>query len=125
MELGCGSFAIPSRELAQQGLLDGVVSAVTTALRKGKEDAQLLLYGLSYPLRRSRGEFAYSGLSWFIGAKNGLYCKGSTSFLVTDAGIGSEDCRCAACRGRMAPQLKDDVRSLALHNLLQTIGRFR
>ena len=82
-----------------------------------------MLYGLSYPLRR-RGEFAHSGLSWFIGARNGLYYKGSTSFLVTDASIGSEGCRCAACRGRTAPQLKDDIRSLALHNLLQTVGRF-
>jgi len=44
--------------------------------------------------------------------------------LVTDASIGSEKCRCTACRGRMAPQLRDDVRSLALHNLLQTMGRF-
>ena len=123
IELGCGSFALPSRELAELGLLDGVISAVTTALRKGKEDAQLLLYGLSYPLRK-RSEFAYSGLSWFIGAKNGLYYKGNASFLVTDNSIGSEECRCAACRGRMAPQLKDDIRSLALHNLLQTMGRF-
>jgi len=124
IELGCSSFAIPSRELAEQGLLDGKISAVTNALRKGKEDAQLLLYGLSYPLRKSRGEFAYSGLSWFIGAKKGLYYKGSTSFLVTDNSIGSEGCRCAACRGRTAHQLKDDIRSLALHNLLQTVGRF-
>jgi len=123
IELGCSSFAIPSRELAQQGLLDGKISAVINALRKDREDAQLLLYGLSYPLRK-RGEFTYSGLSWFIGAKNGLYYKGSTSFLVTDNSIGSKGCRCAACRGRMAPQLNDDVRSLALHNLLQTMGRF-
>jgi len=123
IELGCGSFAIPSRELAEEGLLDGVISAVTTALSKGKEDAQLLLYGLSYPVRK-RCKFAYSGLSWFIGARNGLYCKGSTSFLVTDNSIRSEECRCVACRGKMAPQLKDDVRSLALHNLLQTVGRF-
>jgi len=123
IELGCGSFAIPSRELAKQGLLDGKISAVTNALRKGKEDAQLLLYGLSYPLRK-RGEFVYSGLSWFIGAKNGLYYKGNTSFLVTDTSIGSEECHCATCKGRMAPQLKDDIRSLALHNLLQTLGRF-
>jgi len=123
IELGCGSFAIPSRELAEEGLLDGVISAVTTALSKGKEDAQLLLYGLSYPVRK-RSEFAYSGLSWFIGAKNGLYYRGNASSLVTDASISSEECHCVACRGRMAPQLKDDIRSLALHNLLQTVGRF-
>jgi len=123
IELGCGSFAIPSRELAEEGLLDGVVSAVTTALSKGKEDAQLLLYGLSYPLRK-RSEFVYSGLSWFIGAKNGYYYKGNASFLVTDNSIGSEDCHCFACNGRMSDQLKDDIRSLALHNLLQTMGRF-
>jgi hypothetical protein len=123
MGLGCGSFAIPSRELAEQGLLDGVISAVISVLRRGKEEGRLLLYGLSYPLR-GRGEFAYSGLSWFIGAKNSLYYKGGTSFLVTDNRIGSEGCRCAACRGRTADQLKDDIRSLALHNLLQTVGRF-
>jgi len=123
IELDCGSFAIPSRELTELDLLDGVISAIMSVLQKGKRDAQLLLYGLSYPLRK-RGEFVYSGLSWFIGARKGLYYKGNTSFLITDASIVSEECRCAACKGRMADQLKDDIRSLALHNLLQTIGRF-
>jgi len=123
IELDCGSFAIPSRELTELDLLDGVISAIMSVLQKGKRDAQLLLYGLSYPLRK-RGEFVYSGLSWFIGAKKGLYYKGNTSFLVIDNSIVSEECHCAACKGRMAPQLKDDIRSLALHNLLQTMGRF-
>ena len=100
-----------------------MISAIISALQKGKRDAQLLLYGLSYPLKK-RGEFVYSGLSWFIGAKKGFYYKGSTACLITDVSIRSEGCRCAACRGRMAPQLKDDIRSLALHNLLQTMGRF-
>jgi len=123
IELGCDIFTLPSRELAELGLLDGVVSAIMSVLRKSNKDAQLLLHGLSYPFR-SKGKFAYSGLSWFIGARNGLYYKGSTSSLVTDNSIGSEECHCAACRGRIAPQLKDDIRSLALHNLLQTVGRF-
>jgi len=123
IELGCSSFAIPSRELTELDLLDGVISAILSALQKGKREAQLSLYGLSYPLRR-RGEFVYSGLSWFIGARKGFYYKGNTSFLIADASIRSERCRCAACKGRMALQLKDDIRSLALHNLLQTVGRF-
>jgi len=123
IELGCGSFSIPSRELAELGLLDGVISAVISVLRKGKGDAQLLLYGLSYPWR-GRDEFVCSGLSWFIGAKEGLYYKGNASFLITDTNIKSKKCRCDACKGRAAPQLKDDIRSLALHNLLQTVGRF-
>jgi len=123
IELGCDSFVIPSRELAELGLLDGVVSAIISVLQKGKGNAQLLLYGLSYPFR-SKGKFAYSGLSWFISAKEGLYYKGNASFPITDTSIKSEGCHCAACRGRMAPQLKDDIRSLALHNLLQTVGRF-
>jgi len=122
IELGCDSLVIPSRELAKLGLLDGMISAVMSVLRKS-EDAQVLLYGLSYP-RRGRGKFVCSGLSWFIGAKKGFYYKGNRSSLVTDAGIKSEECRCAACKGRMAPELKDDIRSLALHNLLQTVGRF-
>ena len=123
MELGCDSLVIPSRELAKLGLLDGMISAVMSVIRKDKEDAQLLLYGLSYP-RRGKGKFFCSGLSWFIGAKKGYYYKGQKSFPVIDASIGSEGCRCADCRGRVAPQLKDDIRSLALHNLLQTVGRF-
>ncbi|MBO3804027.1 MAG: hypothetical protein JTT11_09210 [Candidatus Brockarchaeota archaeon] len=124
IELGCGSFVIPSRELAALGLLDGVVSAVTSVLRRCKISAQLLLYGISHPQRWGRGEFAYSGLSWFIGAKNGYYFKGNASYPITDASIKSEECRCDACRGRAANQLKNDVRSLALHNLLQAMGRF-
>ena len=124
IELGCESFDLPSRELAELDLLDGVISAIMSALQKGKREAQLLLYGLSYPSRR-RGEFVYSGLSWFIGARKGLYYKGNTSFLVTDANIGSEECHCTACKGRTADQLKDDIRSLALHDLLQIMGRFR
>jgi len=123
IELGCGSFAIPSRELAELGLLDGVISAITNVLQKGKVNAQVLLYGLSYPFR-GRGKFALSGLSWFISAKEGYYYKGNTSFPIIDTSIRSEECHCAACKGRTAHQLKDDVRSLALHNLLQTLGRF-
>jgi len=123
IELGCSSFAIPSRELAELGLLDGVISAVTNVLQKSKMDAQLLLYGLSYPFR-SKGEFVYSGLSWFIGAKNGYYYKGGSAYLLTDTSIKIEKCHCATCKGRVAPELKDDIRSLALHNLLQTVGRF-
>jgi len=123
IELGCESFALPSRELAELDLLDGVISAITSVLYKGKREVQLLLYGLSYPLRK-RGEFVYSGLSWFIGTKKGYYYKGGTAYLITDTSIRSQRCHCAACKGRMAPQLKDDIRSLALHNLLQTIERF-
>jgi len=52
------------------------------------------------------------------------YYKISTSRLIVKNSIRSEGCRCAAYRGRVAHQLKDDVRSLALHNLLQTVGRF-
>jgi hypothetical protein len=123
IELGCESFVLPSRELTELGLLDGVISAIMSVLQKGKRDAQLLLYGLSYPLRK-RGEFVCSGLSWFIGAKKGYYYKGSTTHLITDTGVGSEECHCAACKGKMASQLTDDIRPLALHNLLQTLGRF-
>jgi hypothetical protein len=69
IELGCSSFAIPLRELAEQGLLDGKISAVTTALSKGKGDAQVLLYGLSYPVRKSRGA---GGGRWGHGRPEGL-----------------------------------------------------
>lgn len=124
IELGCESFVVPSRELAKLDLLDGVVSAITSVLRKNRENTQLLLYGLSYPLRR-RGTFVYSGFSWFISAKKGYYHKGKHSFFPTDTYVRFEECHCAACNGRMPTQLKDDLRSFALHNLLQTVKRFR
>lgn len=124
IESGCESFALPSRELVKLGLFDGVISAITSVFRKSKKDAQLLLYGLSYPLRR-RGTFVYSGFSWFIGAKKGYYHKGKHSFFPTDTYVRFEECHCAACNGRVPTQLKDDLRSFALHNLLQTVERFR
>jgi hypothetical protein len=123
IELGCESFALPSRELVKLGLFDGVISAIMSVFRKSKKDIQLLLYGLSYPLRGSM--FVYSGLSWFIGAKKGYYYKGKHSFFPTDTYMRFEECSCIACNGRMPTQLKDDLRSFALHNLLQTVERFR
>lgn len=124
IELGCESFALPSRELVKLGLFDGVLSAIMSTLGKSKKDTQLLLYGLSYPIRRG-SMFVYSGFSWFIGAKKGYYYKGKHSFFPTDTYVRFEECHCAACHGRMPTQLKDDLRSFALHNLLQTVERFR
>jgi len=122
--LVCQSFAIPSRELAKLKLLDGVIATVTKVLRESMMDTQVLLYGLSYPYRRKEKMFAYSGLSWFIGAKKGYYYKGANTCFITDTSVRFEECHCAACKGRMAYQLKDDEKSFAIHNLLQTIERF-
>jgi len=97
---------------------------IMSALGKSKKDTQLLLYGLSYPIRRG-SMFVYSGFSWFIGAKKGYYYKGKHSFFPTDTYVRFEECHCAACHGRMPTQLKDDLRSFALHNLLQIVERFR
>ncbi|MBO3803386.1 MAG: hypothetical protein JTT11_05870 [Candidatus Brockarchaeota archaeon] len=124
IELGCQSFAIPSRELAKLKLLDGVAATVTKVLKERKIDTQVLLYGLSYPFRRRDKTFVYSGLSWFISANKGYYYKGMNTCFITDTSVRFEECHCSACKGRMAYALKDDEKSLALHNLLQTIERF-
>jgi len=124
-ELGCQNFVIPSRELAMLDLLDGHVLTVITTLRKKGTVAPVLLYGLTYPLKRWRKNLVYSGMSWFIDAKGGIYYKGGKrAGYTTDTYIRFEECDCVACKGRMALDLGDDVRSLGLHNLQQTLGRF-
>jgi len=124
-ELGCQNFAIPSRELALLDLLDGHVLTVTATLRKKGMMAPVLLYGLTYPLRRLGRNLVYSGMSWFIDAKRGIYYKGNKrAGYITDTYVRFEECDCVACKGRMALDLGDDIRSLALHNLQQTLGRF-
>lgn len=124
-ELGCQNFAIPSRELILLDLLDGHVLTVTTALRKKGMTPPVVLYGLAYPVRRPRGNMIYSGMSWFIDAKRGVYYKGNKrAGYITDTYVRFEECGCVACKGRMALDLGDDTRSLALHNLQQTLGRF-
>jgi hypothetical protein len=124
-ELGCQNLAIPSRELSLLDLLDGHVLTVTTTLRKKGMMAPVLLYGLTYPLRRLRKNLVYSGMSWFIDAKRGIYYKGNKrAGYITDTYVRFEECDCVACKGRMALDLGDDIRSLTLHNLQQTLGRF-
>jgi len=124
IELGCQSFVIPSRELAKLKLLDGMIATVMKVLRESGIDTQVLLHGLSYPFKRRDEAFTYSGLSWFISAKKGYYYKGMNTCFITDTSVRFEECHCAACKGRMAYQLKDDEKSFVLHNLLQTIERF-
>jgi len=57
--------------------------------------------------------------------KRGISHIGKHSFFPTDTFVRFEECHCAACNGRMPTQLRDDLRSFTLHNLLLTVGRFR
>jgi len=122
-QLGCRLFALPCRELARLDLIDNVVMTIMRALHSSESDIRILLYGLSYPLMKSKERFVYSGLSWFLSARKGLYFRGVNSFFLTDTDVRFEECDCDACKGRSAYELKEDRKSLALHNLLQTIQR--
>ena len=122
--LGYQTVALPCRELVRLDLLDGMLMGIIGILRKRVREPHVLLYGLSYPLRKYKREFSYSGFSWFINARRGLYQKHGNVCFLTDTSVRFEECDCVACKGRIALDLRGDVKTLALHNLLQTIGRF-
>jgi len=122
--IGYQAAALPCRELARLDLLDGMLMGVIGILRKRLRDPHVLMYGLSYPLGKYKRELSYSGFSWFINARRGFYQKQGNVCFLTDTSVRFEKCDCVACKGRVALDLRDDTKALALHNLLQTIGRF-
>jgi len=123
VRMGYVSFALPSRELFKQSLLDGAVMCARHVFERSRPDAELLFYGLAYPVRRV--EASYSNLSWFIEANRAHVFKGGKLRDIADPEIGSEKCDCEACGGRAPTELLDlqgnhdeYVRTLAHHNLL-------
>jgi len=123
VEMGYVSFAMPSRELFKQGLLDGAFLSARHVLEKNCPDAELLFYGLAHPFRRAKA--SYSNLSWFIEAKHTRYIKDGKSYHMIDPEIRSNRCDCESCKGRtpvelLSLQTRYDkyIRTLALHNML-------
>lgn len=123
VEMGYVSFALPSRELFKQTLLDGAVMSARYVFDRSRPDAELLFYGLAYPVRRVKA--SYSNLSWFIEANRAHIFRGGKLHDVVDPEMSSEKCDCEACRGRTPSELLDlqsnhdeYVRTLAHHNLL-------
>jgi len=123
VDMGYVSFALPSRELFKQGLLDGAFLSARHVLERNCPDAELLFYGLAHPFRRAKAN--YSNLSWFIEAKHTRYIKGGKSYHMVDPEIRSNRCDCGACKGRTPVELLSlqtrygkYIRTLALHNML-------
>ena len=114
--LGYQTAALPCRELVRLDLLDGMLMGIVGILRKRTREPRLLLYGLSYPLGKYQRELSYSGFSWFINAKRGLYQKQGNVRFLTDTTVRFEECGCVACKGKIALDLREDVKTLALHN---------
>ena len=123
VEMGYVSFALPSRELFKQGLLGGAMMSARYVFERSRPDAELLFYGLAYPVRRVKA--SYSNLSWFIEANRAHIFGNGRLHDIADPEISSEKCDCEACRGRTPTELVDlqsnhdeYVRTLAHHNLL-------
>lgn len=128
VEMGYVSFAMPARELFEEGMLSLFLSDALMSLKwisKGiKTSFELLLYGVGRRLKHK--EIGYSNLSWFLEAKHGYYYKDGWSYDPRDPEIRFEECYCEACGGVMPQEIIDmmfsdkelGLKALILHNLL-------
>lgn len=129
LEMGYVSFAMPARELFEEGILDDFLPYVMRILKKAQEicamNPELLLYGVGQKLRGYR-EINYSNLSWFLRAKRGEYFKDGFYYDLKDPTIRFEECYCGACEGMMPQEIIDlrlddeerGMKVLAVHNFL-------
>ncbi|MEM2089063.1 MAG: hypothetical protein QXF52_10420 [Thermoproteota archaeon] len=124
VEMGYVSFAIPARELFEEGSLGYFLPHVLKILKNNSIDFELLVYGVGRK-QKYKG-ISYSNLSWFIEAKHGLYFKNGFPYLLNDPEIRFEGCTCKACNGLMPQELLDlwidaeeaCMKILIVHNLL-------
>lgn len=124
VEMGYVSFAMPARELFEEGSLGYFLPHVLKILKNNSIDFELLVYGVGRK-QKYKG-ISYSNLSWFIEAKHGLYFKNGFPYLLNDPEIRFEGCTCKACNGLMPQELLDlwidaeeaCMKILIVHNLL-------
>jgi len=127
-KMGYSSFAMPSRELLEEDMLNDFLPGVLWSLKRNSKVAktsfELLVYGVGRKLRYKG--LSYSNLSWFIEAKQGFYFKDGFFYDLRDPSIRFEECYCEACNGMMPQEIIDlmfeneeeGFRKLTLHNLL-------
>lgn len=128
VEMGYVSFAMPARELLEEGMLNLFLSNTLMSLKwiskRTRTDFELLVYGAGQ--RFKHGGLSYSNLSWFLEAKHGNYYKDGWSYDLREPTIRFEGCGCEACRGMMPQDIIDlmfinkewGLKTLILHNLL-------
>jgi hypothetical protein len=134
VEMGYVSFAMPARELFEEGILDDFLPYVIRILKRSRKasgmNPELLLYGVGQRLERYKG-ISYSNLSWFLRARHGEYFKGGLYYDLEDPAIRFEECYCDACDGMMPQEIIDlwlddkerGVKVLAVHNFLDLSRR--
>ncbi|MBO3753521.1 MAG: hypothetical protein FGF53_01370 [Candidatus Brockarchaeota archaeon] len=128
VEMGYVSFAMPARELLEDGLLEdllpGAIMSLKWISKKTKTNFELLVYGVGRRLEHKG--LSYSNLSWFLEAKHGCYYKNGWSYDLRNPEIRFEEYGCEACREMMPQEIIDlmlsnkeaGFRKLVLHNLL-------
>lgn len=124
VEMGYVSFAMPARELFEEGSLGYFLPYVLKILKNSSIDFELLVYGVGR--KQKHKGISYSNLSWFIEAKYGHYFKNGFPYSLNDPEIRFEECNCKACNGLMPQELLDlwidaeeaCMKILIVHNLL-------
>ena len=82
-------------------------------------DKRVMLHGRS-PLLHIYYRLRHASLSWFLNAERGIvYKEGKKVPLYMNT---LYECDCSFCKGRSWRQLIQDIKSMALHNLAQTIA---
>lgn len=125
LKVGLTTLAFPARELAEAKLLESFISNVTDVLQEKRADVDLIIYGLSYPIRRFPWrKTSYASMSWHIDSKYAYYYWNGLRYPAGHTSVRFNTCGCPGCKRRLAYQVASYPRDLAIHNLLELEERF-